>query len=326
MSKKAPSSDPNFSKLFRCALLRWYGHSYRKLPWRGETSPYKILVSEIMLQQTRVAVVERRYAEFLKRFPTIQKLARAREQTVLAAWSGLGYYRRARSLRQAAATVVRRGGFPRTASELEMLPGIGHYTAAAVASIAFGEPAPVVDGNVKRVLSRVVGRDLSDSQCWQLAGKLLDRERPGDFNQAIMELGAIVCLPRGNPRCSECPIRAFCRWRGPTQKSAIGSQRKAKLNYLAVRRSGAILLKQRPASSRLMPLMWELPERKSSSKLKPLLKLRHSITNTTYTVLVFVGKANNGKRSRWVPLEKAHQLPLTGLTRKILRQIRRGNS
>lgn len=326
MSQKAPFSDVHFSKRLRRALLRWYDRSHRKLPWRDETDPYRILLSEIMLQQTRVAVVSDRYCEFLERFPTLEKLGRSREQTVLAAWSGLGYYRRARLLRQAAITIVRRGGFPRTASELEMLPGVGRYTAAAVASIAFGEPLPVVDGNVKRVLSRFFGRELADSECWSLAGELLERKRPGDFNQAMMELGATLCLPNGNPKCAHCPIGAFCSWRGPKQKSTVESQRKAELKFVVVRRKRAILLKQRPASSRFMPLMWELPETKRSSKIEPLLKLRHSITNTTYTVLVLAGKVNSGRGARWVPFEKAHKLPLTGLARKILRHIESGNS
>lgn len=326
MGKKTRSSDAQSASLFPRLLLRWYDRSHRKLPWRGETDPYRIFVSEIMLQQTRVAVVERRYAEFLRRFPTIQKLARSREHTVLAAWSGLGYYRRARSLRQAAITILRRGDFPRTASELEMLPGVGRYTAAAVASIAFGEPAPVVDGNVRRVLARVTGRDLSDSQSWQLAGELLDRERPGDFNQAMMELGATVCLPSGSPKCSGCPIVTLCSWRGPKHKPAVKAMRKAELKYLVVRKEGKILLKQRSAHSKLMPSMWELPKTKRRFKFEPLLKLRHSITNTTYTVLVFSGRSNAAKDARWVSLREASKLPLTGLTQKILRQIESGNS
>ncbi|HKW76895.1 MAG TPA: A/G-specific adenine glycosylase [Terriglobales bacterium] len=307
---------------FRRLLLDWYQRHHRKLPWRGETDPYPILVSEIMLQQTRVAVVESRYKEFLRRFPTIQKLARAREQSVLAAWSGLGYYRRARSLRQAAIKVVRRRGFPRTAAELEALPGVGRYTAAAVASIAFGEPVPVVDGNVKRVFSRVAGRDLTDSECWNLAGELLERRRPGDFNQAIMELGATVCLPSGNPRCSACPVGALCSWRGTRRQSTVVFRRKAELKYRLVRGRDMILLRRRPSSSSLMPSMWELPETTASMKTKPLLKLRHSITHTNYRVLVFAGRGSGLKGAKWVSLRDADRLPLTGLTRKILREVR----
>lgn len=322
MATPAHMFNPTMTKRFRRLLLRWYDRSHRKLPWRGQTDPYRILVSEIMLQQTRVAVVEGRYREFLKRFPTVERLARAREQSVLAAWSGLGYYRRARSLRQAAITVVRSGGFPRTASELEKLPGIGRYTAAAVASIAFNQPVPVVDGNVKRVLSRVAGRDLADRECWSFAAGLLESKRPGDFNQALMELGATVCLPVGVPRCSVCPIVELCSWRGVKEESAVSSQRKGVLKCLLVRKQGAILLRQRSSSHRLMPGMWELPEIVAPSGRVPLLKLRHSITNTNYSVTVFAGKPADSGSARWVPLKSASRLPLTGLTRKILRRIK----
>ncbi len=279
-----------------------------------------------MLQQTRVAVVESRYSEFLQRFPTVERLARASEQTVLAAWSGLGYYRRARSLRQAAITVGHSGGFPRNASELEMLPGIGRYTAAAVASIAFNQPVPVVDGNVKRVLSRVAGRDLGDQECWSLAAELLESRRPGDFNQALMELGAMVCLPAGAPRCAVCPVVELCSWRGAKQKSAVSLARKAVLKYLLAEKNGAILLRQRALSDRLMPGMWELPEIAVPADHEPLLKLRHSITNTNYTVLVFSGNRPRAGSARWVPLQRAPRLPLTGLARKILRRIKSGQA
>src|SRR5437588_10937025 len=149
---------------FRGHLLRWYDREKRPLPWRGETDPYRILVSEIMLQQTRVAVVEGRYRKFLRQFPSVRKLAQASQDAVLAAWSGLGYYRRARNLHAAAKEVARRGAFPRTAEELRELPGIGRYTANAVASIAFGQPVPVVDGNVKRVLERVFAGHFSSGR------------------------------------------------------------------------------------------------------------------------------------------------------------------
>src|SRR5260370_3216647 len=151
---RAASLDP---PKFRNMLLRWYGRHQRKLPWRGQIDPYSILVSEIMLQQTRVAVVEKRYKMFLRQFPNARRLARARQQAVLAAWSGLGYYRRARSLHAAAKLVIRRGGFPPSSVELQALPGVGRYTANAVASIAFGGPVPGVDGNGQRVLPRWLG-------------------------------------------------------------------------------------------------------------------------------------------------------------------------
>src|SRR6185312_1507285 len=211
---------------FRKRLLGWYAREQRKLPWRGETDPYRILVSEIMLQQTRVAVVEERYKTFIRQFPSAEKLARAREQTVLAAWSGLGYYRRARALHEASRKIAGNGGFPRSTEELMELPGVGQYTAAAVASIAFDEPAAVVDGNVKRVLGRLTGHDLCSEDHWRLAGELLEPRHPGDSNQAMMELGAVICLP-GKPVCERCPVMALCAGRGRDVRVPKESRRKA---------------------------------------------------------------------------------------------------
>jgi A/G-specific adenine glycosylase len=307
---------------FRRALLRWYGKHQRKLPWRGETDPYRILVSEIMLQQTRVAVVEERYRKFVAQFPTAQKLARAKEQTVLAAWSGLGYYRRARNLHAAAKEIAKEGAFPRTAEALQELPGIGRYTANAVASIAFGEPVAVVDGNVKRVLERFTGRSLSEKQYWQAAESLLDRTSPGDFNQSMMELGAMVCLP-GKPLCETCPVIDLCASRGAEVRREREVRKKAVVKYALCKRNGSVLLQQRPQSSSLMPSMWELPQIKTdgNSEPKPVLKLRHSITTTDYTVFVHATTRHNAARGRWVPLSSTKRLPLTGLARKILERI-----
>ena len=316
---QAVASDPKKGKQFRKLLLRWYDREQRRLPWRGEKDPYRILVSEIMLQQTRVAVVEERYKTFIRQFPTAGDLARAREQTVLAAWSGLGYYRRARALHAATKEIAGNGGFPCTAEALRMLPGVGRYTAAAVASIAYGEPVAVVDGNVKRVLGRVLGRDLAEQQCWATAGELLDRRRPGDFNQAMMELGAMICVPGGEPLCSACPVAALCVSRGAAPKRRPSPRRKALLHYALARRNGSVLLRQRPLESALMPGMWELPERRARSQ-EPLLRLRHSITTTDYTVLVFPANGRSKSVGRWVPLQRVERMALTGLARKILRE------
>jgi A/G-specific adenine glycosylase len=311
--------------MFRQRLLRWFQQFQRTLPWRGETDPYRILVSEIMLQQTRVAVVEDRYRKFVAQFPSVERLARAREETVLAAWSGLGYYRRARALHQAAREIAGRKSFPSTADELRELPGIGRYTAAAVASIAFGQPVAVVDGNVKRVLERVTHqlapiKQMAEEDYWQAAGKLLDKRRPGDFNQAMMELGALVCLP-AQPLCQACPVADLCSSRGPTEKVKGPQRRKAVLQYALARRNGSVLLRQRDRESSLMPGMWELPEiRPGKRNETPLLTLRHSITTTDYSVLVFATTATAA--GRWVAMHGAERLPLTGLTRKILRKLR----
>jgi A/G-specific adenine glycosylase len=313
--------------MFRRLLLGWFAQCQRKLPWRGTTDPYHILVSEIMLQQTRVAVVKERYKKFITQFPSVKRLARAKEATVLAAWSGLGYYRRARALHAAAKEIVRHGSFPQTAQELMALPGIGRYTASAVASIAFEEPVAVVDGNVKRVIDRVANRKSEpadanmERQYWEIAGSLLDRQSPGDFNQAMMELGALVCLP-AQPLCEACPVANLCGTRGPTEKAERPARRKAELHYALARRNGSILLRQRSKQSSLMPGMWELPEVAATNKRKlPLLQLRHSITTTDYTVFVHHGKKGKRQGDRWVPLRSIDRVPLTGLTRKIIRGL-----
>jgi A/G-specific adenine glycosylase len=314
--------------MFRQLLIGWYGESQRKLPWRGATDPYHILVSEIMLQQTRVAVVEERYKKFIAQFPSAERLARAKEATVLAAWSGLGYYRRARALHAAAKEIVQREVFPKTMPELMELPGIGRYTASAVASIAFGESVAVVDGNVKRVIDRLVNRKAAPEESnaekhyWEIAGQLLDRQSPGDFNQAMMELGALVCLP-AQPLCHACPVADLCGARGPTEKAARPARRKAELHYALARRNGSVLLRQRNKQSSLMPAMWELPEIETPSEPNkiPLLKLRHAITTTDYTVFVHARDSKNRQTDRWVPLRSVYRLPLTGLARKILRGL-----
>jgi A/G-specific adenine glycosylase len=326
MNPTAATLNQQESGTFRRLLLQWYQQHQRKLPWRGQSDPYRILVSEIMLQQTRVAVVEDRYKKFLAQFPTIERLARAREQTVLAAWSGLGYYRRARNLHAAAKEVTKNGGFPRTADALRELPGIGRYTANAVASIAFDEPVAVVDGNVKRVLDRVVAHpdtlagSMAEARYWALAGQLLDARRPGDFNQAMMELGATVCVP-AQPLCLACPVSSLCAARGPLEKTVRQTRRKATIHYALIRKNGSIRLRQRTKEHSLMPGMWELPEIESvESNATPLLRLRHSITTTDYTV--FVHAAEKASVGRWVPLRSVSRLPLTGLTSKILRSLR----
>jgi A/G-specific adenine glycosylase len=241
-------------QVLRQRLLQWYLAQARDLPWRESRDPYRVWLSEIMLQQTRVAAVIAHYHEFLRRFPTVERLAATREASVLAAWSGLGYYRRARMLHAAAKVVVREKGgkFPATAKDLRALPGVGRYTAAAVASIAFGEPAAVVDGNVERVLQRVSGRRLTGEDFWLQAERLLDRERPGDFNQAMMELGATVCTPRA-PACLSCPVVELCATRGELAGSTKPPrQKKREIHYALDCRNGSVFLVQRAPDARVM--------------------------------------------------------------------------
>src|SRR6266851_7024062 len=182
--KSTSHSDSSHPPQIRRALLAWFEKNQRDLPWRKTSDPYRIWISEVMLQQTRVAAVILRYAAFLNRFPSVQKLASARESSVLAEWSGLGYYRRARNLHAAARVIVgdHGGNFPQTAEAWRALPGIGRYTAAAIASISFNEPVAVVDGNVERVLRRVLGSPLTKNESWDAAQSFLDPARPGDFN------------------------------------------------------------------------------------------------------------------------------------------------
>jgi A/G-specific adenine glycosylase len=340
--------NPRTVAAIRRNLLSWYAVHRRDLPWRRppwQLDPYAIWVSEIMLQQTRVAAVVDRFKAFLARFPSVDALALAPEQEVLGLWSGLGYYRRARMMHSAAKLVAADGhaSLPATAAELRALPGIGAYTAAAIASIVYGEPVAVVDGNVERVACRLMQWSGEGSaaalkrKIEGLAAKLLDWQRPGDFNQALMELGATVCLPR-NPRCVECPLHQECLTRGEHKARPRAPMQSREVAHALVRRirraagkhrgqSGEVLLEQRPASRSVMPGMWQLPELRQGVVPERDLRMtvRHSIMQVNYTVHVReVAPAeaaaltvHAGKR-RWVPLQEAAAMPLTGLTRKVL--------
>jgi A/G-specific adenine glycosylase len=310
-------------KTFRRSLLAWYDDYARDLPWRANREPYRVWLSEIMLQQTRVAAVIDHYHEFLRRFPTIEKLASAREASVLAAWSGLGYYRRARMLHVAAKVVAREHGakFPASEVKLRELPGIGRYTAAAIASISFDKPLAVVDGNVERVLQRLSGDRLTGEELWRAANELLDAARPGDFNQAMMELGATVCTSRA-PACLTCPVVTLCQTRG---ELAITTQpvpqKKREIHYALERREAKVYLVQRARDASLMAGMWELPETLNrNGASNPLFTLRHSITVTNYTVKVWRCNTASPLSGKWIPVGRLKQLPLTGLARKILRR------
>jgi A/G-specific adenine glycosylase len=313
---------------FRRALLGWYDQHRRDLPWRRDRHPYRIWVSEIMLQQTRVAAVLDHYARFMKRFPTVQALASARESSVLALWSGLGYYNRARRMHQAAKLIgkQRRGVFPKSAAEWLDVPGIGRYTAAAIASIAFDEPVAVVDGNVERVLERMLGRQDGRETAWHRAEALLDRTRPGDFNQAMMELGATVCTPR-SPQCLICPVNSYCLTRGVEEPKPQAPRKSKEACYGLAWRDGQVLLVQRATDASLMAGMWELPtlSRECVNGDEPRLLVRHSITDTDYRVSVYSVRweqlCGAESRTRWFTTKQCEGLALTGLTRKILRKL-----
>ncbi len=235
-SKRLPLEQASERIELRQSLLDWYDQNKRDLPWRRTNDPYKIWVSEIMLQQTRVDTVIPYFRRFLERFPTAKALAEAPEDDVLAMWSGLGYYRRAKLLQRGAQTLVRDfdGVVPRHVKELLSLPGIGRYTAGAISSVAFQEPAPIVDGNVARVLSRVLRLEAplaskeSETALWEEAEKLAPGERPGDLNQGLMELGAMVCTPR-NPGCTMCPIQKHCQGRDIADRLPTPKRKKTKV-------------------------------------------------------------------------------------------------
>jgi A/G-specific adenine glycosylase len=316
----------------RGALLAWYAAHKRDLPWRATHDPYLIWVSEIMLQQTRVAAVLEHYRLFLAAFPTVEALAAASEPEVLALWSGLGYYRRARMLHRAAKVVVGElaGAMPRTAEGLRALPGVGAYTAAAVASIAFGEPVAVVDGNVERVLARVAGWSAAETgfatRVRTFADTLVDPERPADFNQGMMELGATVCLPRA-PLCLGCPWQPWCRTRGehpvPVRR-AQQRQHGARVVWLhGIGTKQQVRLVQRAADASLMAGMWELPVYEPRADESPEFTVRHAITVTNHVVDVYVvsAEAACGMEGAWAPVGELPQRPLTGLTRKVLRRV-----
>ncbi len=265
-------------RALRRALLDWYARNRRALPWRDDPDPYRVLVSEIMLQQTTVEAVRPRFEAFVARFPSVAALAAASEDEVLAAWSGLGYYQRARNLRRAAILIARENGgaVPGSAEALARLPGVGRYTAGAVASIAFGRPEPILDGNVARLLARLflVGGDpraaATKKRLWDLAARLVHRGDPSSFNQALMELGALVCRPR-DPECGRCPLAGTCGARRagvvaryPRPAARARPTRVLVAAVIARDGRGRLLLARRAGRGALCGL-WELP----SAEVRP---------------------------------------------------------
>ncbi len=336
-------------------LLSWYDRCSRDLPWREDQDPYRVWISEIMLQQTRVETVIPYYRRFLERFPDVGALGKAPLDEVLSLWSGLGYYRRARQLHGAAKMVAQNGGdFPTTAAQLRELPGIGPYTAAAVASIAFGEVIPVIDGNVERVLARqlALGEDprkiSGRRKVIAGAAELLDNGRPGDSNQALMELGATVCTPR-NPRCGECPLAGRCQALEldqvemfPLPKTRKPAQR-LRRRVALVLDGEKVLLFRRPQDSELLAGTWELPwveadgksardsERELSLRYSGLWNLgpqvaevRHSITFRSLRLEVHRAQISSqltvadGPEAGWFAAEEILDLPTSSQVQKVL--------
>jgi A/G-specific adenine glycosylase len=338
------------------ALLAWYQRAQRALPWRKSKDPYRVWVSEVMLQQTTVKTVTPYYEAFLQRFPDVKALAAAKEEDVLAAWSGLGYYQRARNLHRGAKRLVERNGgrFPRTLEGALDRPGVGLYTASAVLSIAYGVPLPVVDGNVRRVLARLLGlrgaQWRREGPYYNVAQDLLAPGDPGAWNQAVMELGATVCAPRA-PACPACPVRAHCVAFAQGLVDVLPEPRprakpvQVSVAAALVERAGRVLLVRRP-EGKLMGRMWEVPqtslESRGLSDLEPelatrhglrvaagplLARVRHAITFRRIRVDVHAARLRrdppeDGERYAWVQ-PNAVQLPVSSLTRKILRALDR---
>jgi A/G-specific adenine glycosylase len=283
-----------------------------------------------MLQQTRVEAVIPYYERFLLKFPTIESIAHASERDLLSAWAGLGYYSRARNLQKAACQIVTTGEFPRTFDEIGALPGIGEYTAAAVASIAFGLPHAALDGNVARVLARIsadpgdVKTPATRKRLQALANDLLDLRKPGDFNQALMELGATVCLPRA-PQCLLCPLERLCEARRTGQQNdfPVRGGRSARTRVdevvLVCENKGRILLRRRNSQERRLAGFWELPGSIDGLAGEPIGRFRHAIVNHDYLFevrTVTLDRAPGGHR--WWPIASLGQIPLTTTARKAI--------
>lgn len=268
--KENPDSDPVFTKL----LIKWYRTNARRLPWRENRDPYRVWLSEIMLQQTRVETVIPYYSRFLKAIPDMETLASAEEEKLFKLWEGLGYYSRARNLKKAAQIIVSRygGRFPDSYAEIRALPGIGPYTAGAVASICFGHPVPAVDGNVLRVMSRIEGicEPVDNPQVKKRVASALEKLYPqdeaGDFTQSLMELGATLCTPGGNPKCPQCPVSRLCSafHNGTVSLIPVKSPRKKRevqQRTLWILHCRDRLALRRRSDRGLLAGMWEFPNR-----------------------------------------------------------------
>jgi A/G-specific adenine glycosylase len=301
-------------------LARWYETAKRDLPWRRTRDTYAVWISETMLQQTRVAAVIPYFERFLQRFPDAVALAHAPETDLLAQWSGLGYYSRARNLQKAARQIVDAGTFPNDYASLRELPGVGDYTAAAVASIAFGLPHAAVDGNVRRVIARLYNDGHADPQ--SLADRLLDRRDPARWNQAMMELGATICLPR-QPLCEACPVAKYCAAHDagterdlPLKRAKPAPVRLAR-TLLIIRRNGRVLL----APSSRVKGFWDLPEPFTGARPGAVLgEFAHTITHRHYRFTVRKAKARSVPQScRWCDKKEMEKIPLGTTAKKALR-------
>lgn len=336
-------------------LLRWYDRNKRDLPWRRSREPYPIWIAETMLQQTQVKTVLPFYRRFLSAFPTIKALDRASRERVLTLWAGLGYYRRAENLKKAVRRMVRdhNGKVPRDFAKLLELPGIGPYTAGALMSIAFDRPYPALDGNARRVVARVCHAK-SENELQRIGQQLVSPRRPGDFNQALMELGATACLPR-DPNCTACPLARSCQacrsgaFRSRLLSPANNRIEKVEWPLVLIRSSNKILLRRRPPNG-ILGGLWEIPggERRKRESLtsalerllnglagqvKPLSlvgEIRHSITHRRIRAPIFVMTCPDIRKLRlshphwrWFLLSSLHRYPLSSLSLKAIKRAMR---
>ena len=349
------------NKTLQKHLMSWYEEEKREMPWRKNLDPYRILVSEFMLQQTQVKTVIPYFERWMKSFPTLKKLAQAKETTVLKHWEGLGYYSRARNLRKAAQIMLQdhSGKVPQSIDEILKLPGVGRYTAGAVLSIAFGKKVPVLDGNVKRVLARLFtlqengATRKSENILWDTMHSLLPETEPGNFNQAFMELGATVCLPQ-NPLCLLCPLKRGCLARKSGEQS-LYPPRKQPTPTIKIDVSAGVIFKrdkifiQKRLLGGLMGGLWEFPGGKFEAAETPeqclhreireelgvalhvnekLMTLKHSYTQFRVTLHVFLCKIRSGRLSptqceewKWVTAEELDQYPFPAANIKIVKKL-----
>jgi A/G-specific adenine glycosylase len=321
------------ARAIRRNLLGWYKQHKRDLPWRRDRDPYRIWVSEIMLQQTRVVAVIPYYERFLARFPDVRALASAPEQDLLAAWAGLGYYARARNLQRAAQRILDLGGFPRDFLSIRELAGVGDYTASAIASIAFDLKHPALDGNAIRVLARLSGEcgnvaaGVVRDRLRTVADVLIDPRRPGEFNQGVMELGATVCVPK-DPRCLLCPLPAHCvaRQLGRERELPLKIPRPKPVNVekqlILIEKSGRTLAWQRGPESQRLAGFWELPEPEQLPAAKigaRIAVFQHTIVNTNYRFQVYRASAGRVPSGfRWLTTQELSEVPLSTTARKAL--------
>ncbi len=352
-------------KTLQSSLTDWYQQEKRDLPWRETRNPYHILVSEFMLQQTQVKTVIPYYTRWAKSFPTVQKLAAASESRVLKHWEGLGYYSRARNLHRTAKMIKEQfqGEVPDTLDEILKLPGVGRYTAGAVLSIAFDKKTPVLDGNVKRVLSRWFclpengGTPQSENKLWQIAEEILPEKQSGDFNQALMELGATVCLPK-NPLCLLCPTSDSCQAQKngaqekfPPAKVKTPTQ-KIEVSAAVIYRNGKTYIQQRPKRG-LMAGLWEFPGGKIEKNESPedclhreikeelgikivikekIMTIKHSYTQFRVTLHVYLCSHKSGKiratscdQWKWIAAQEIDQYPFPAANVKIIKYLQQNS-